>query len=235
MIAAGFLAAGAKVYIVSHEAEQLAEAERELSLVGACSAIKADLSQVEGCRSVAATLSRTEDHLDILVNNAGTQITAPIEAFSEEAWDAVVDLNLKGPFFLTQALLPLLRARANAEQPGKIINIASVNGLRVWQGDGYAYHASKAGLIHLTRKLAARLIADHICVTAIAPGVFPSALNVLAREQPELMAKSVPAGRVGRDEDIQGLAIYLASRAGDYQVGTTIPIDGGIIAAQTDR
>ena len=235
MIASGFIAAGARVYIASHQQGPLEATAEVMSLPDRpCVALVADLSTADGCRQLSGELAARETSLDILVNNAGTSNAAPLDSFSEEMWDSVLDLNLKGPFFLTQALLPLLRAAARPDRPAKVINIASVNGLRVWVGDGYAYHASKAGLIHLTRKMASRLVAEHICVTAIAPGAFPSVLNVMARDEPERLVRNIPAGRLGRDEDIQGLAVYLASEAGDYQVGTTIPLDGGLTAGRAD-
>ena len=165
------------------------------------------------------------------MNNAGAAWGAPFESFPEAGWDKVMDLNLKSPFILTQALHGALRAAASAQRPAKVINIASVDGMRPNPWDTYSYQASKAGLIHLTRRLAARLITDHIVVSAIAPGAFASDMNRAARDHGDIAAMAIPAGRIGRDEDMAGAAIYLASRAGDYVVGETLTVDGGLVNA----
>ncbi|MDP3491047.1 MAG: SDR family oxidoreductase, partial [Phenylobacterium sp.] len=156
---------------------------------------------------------------------------APFEEFPEHGWDKVMDLNLKSPFFLTQALHVALKKAGTHDQPAKVINIASIDGIRLNPQDTYSYHASKSGLIYLTRRLAARLIADNIVVTAIAPGAFASEMNRTARDHGEAVAKAIPARRIGRDEDMAGAAIYLASRAGNYVVGETIAVDGGVALA----
>jgi len=143
-----------------------------------------------------------------------------------------MDLNVKTPFFLTQALHGALKAAASCERPAKVINIASIDGIFVNPLETYSYHASKAGLIHLTRRMAAKLIADNIVVSAIAPGPFQSDMNTAARDHPELVAQRVPAKRIGTDEDMAGAAIYLASRAGDYVVGATLAVDGGVAYAR---
>jgi len=234
MIARGFLAQGARVYIAARKAAQCNEAAAELAKAGgACFAMPADLSTVEGVRALAAALTKREPKLDILVNNAGAAWLAEFDAFPEKGWDKVMDLNLKTPFFLTQALHPALKAAASRERPAKVINIASIDGIFVNPLETYSYHASKAGLIHLTRRMAATLIADQIVVSAIAPGPFPSEMNVDARDNADLVAQRVPAGRIGSDEDMAGAAIYLASRAGDYVVGATVTVDGGIAYART--
>jgi NAD(P)-dependent dehydrogenase (short-subunit alcohol dehydrogenase family) len=234
MIARGFLAQGARVYIAARKAAQCEAAAAELGKEGgACFAVPADLSTVEGVRALAAALTAREPKLDILVNNAGAAWLAEFDAFPEKGWDKVMDLNLKTPFFLTQALHGALKAAASRERPAKVINIASIDGIFVNPLETYSYHASKAGLIHLTRRLAATLIADHIVVSAIAPGPFPSDMNVDARDNADQLARRVPAQRVGTDEDMAGAAIYLASRAGDYVVGATVTVDGGIAHART--
>jgi NAD(P)-dependent dehydrogenase (short-subunit alcohol dehydrogenase family) len=189
---------------------------------------------VEGCRALAARLAEREPKLDILVNNAGAAWGATFEDFPESGWDKVLNLNLKSPFFLTQALHGTLKAAASAERPAKVINIASIDGIRLNPQETYSYHASKSGLIYLTRRLAARLISDHIVVSAIAPGAFASDMNRDARDHGEAVARRIPSRRIGTDEDMAAAAIYLASRAGDYVVGETIAVDGGVALAQAD-
>jgi NAD(P)-dependent dehydrogenase (short-subunit alcohol dehydrogenase family) len=190
-----------------------------------------DVSTVEGARALAAAYARHEDSLDILVNNAGAVWAAPFDEFSETGWDKVVDLNLKTPFFLTQALAGSLR-RAAAVRPAKVINIVSIDGISINPLETYSYAASKAGLIHLTRRMALQLIADNIVVSAIAPGAFASEMNKIARDHTDAVAARIPAKRIGRDDDMAGAAIYLASRAGDYVVGATLVVDGGVTHAR---
>jgi len=233
MIAAGFIGAGARVYVSSRKADACDKAAEELAADGGyCASLPQDVSTVEGCRALAAAFSEREPQLDILVNNAGAAWGAGFDDFPEHGWDKVLDLNLKSPFFLTQALTPALRAAARADRPAKVINVASIDGIRLGPAETYSYHASKAGLIYLTRRLAARLVGEHINVTAIAPGAFASEMNRAARDQEEAMAKLIPAGRIGTPEDMQGIAIYLASRAGDYAAGITVAVDGGAAHAQ---
>lgn len=232
MIAAGFLAQGAKVYISSRKADACDAAAEELSQGGGtCISLPQDVSSVAGCQALAKALEEQEDKLDILVNNAGAAWGAPFEEFPEHGWDKVMDLNLKSPFFLTQALHVALKKAGTHDQPAKVINIASIDGIRLNPQDTYSYHASKSGLIYLTRRLAARLIADNIVVSAIAPGAFASEMNRTARDHGDAVAKAIPARRIGRDEDMAGAAIYLASRAGNYVVGETIAVDGGVALA----
>jgi len=213
MIATGLLTQGARVYIAARKAEACEQTARELSPLGECIALPANLGSVEGARGLAQALAAREGALDILVNNAGAAWLAEFDQFPEAGWDKVVDLNLKGPFFLTQALIGLLRAGA-ARRPAKVINIASIDGVSVNPQETYSYAASKAGLIHLTRRMALRLIQDNIVVSAIAPGAFRSDMNTLARDHADEVARRIPAGRIGEDEDMAGAAIYLASRAG---------------------
>lgn len=232
MIAAGFLAQGARVYISARKAEACDRAAAELASLGPCVSLPADVSSVEGARALAAAYASREDSLDILVNNAGAAWGAPFDEFPENGWDKVVDLNLKTPFFLTQALAPQLRRAASAERPAKVINIASIDGISVNPMETYSYAASKAGIIHLTRRMALRLVKDNIVMSAIAPGAFASEMNRDARDHGDEVARRIPAGRIGRDEDMAGAAIYLASRAGDYVVGETLVVDGGVTHAR---
>ena len=234
MIAAGFLAQGAaKVYITARKAGPCEATAKELTAAygGACIAVPIDISTVAGCEKLAGEIIKLQPKLDILVNNAGAAWGADFDEFPENGWDKVMDLNVKALFFLTKALAKPLRAAASAERPAKVINIASIDGIFVNPNETYSYAASKAAVIHLTRRMATKLIKDHVNVTAIAPGAFKSDMNRAARDQADEVAKRVPAGRVGTDEDMAGVAIYLASRAGDYVVGTTIAVDGGVVYA----
>ncbi|MCE3290796.1 MAG: 3-oxoacyl-ACP reductase [Caulobacter sp.] len=224
MIAAGYIAAGAKVYISARKEVACRETAAELG----CTALPADVSTLEGMEALAAAYRQHETKLDILVNNAGAAWLAPFDEFPEKGWDKVMDLNVKTPFYLTKALAPELRAAASHEKPAKVINIASIDGIAVNPQETYPYAASKAGLIHLTRRMARTLIADNIVCSAIAPGAFASDMNIAARDQGEAVAARVPARRIGTDEDMAGAAIYLASRAGDYVVGATLTVDGGV-------
>ena len=230
MITEGFLAAGcARVYIT---ARKVAEVEATAAELGErCIAIPGDIGNMAGIEALAAALTAREERLDILVNNAGIAWGASFDSFPESGWDRVMDLNVKTPFFLTQKLHALLRAGASAEQPAKVIMIASVDGMKLNPWETYPYQASKAALIHLTRRMAARLAGEHIAVTAIAPGMFASKMNRAADHAPEKMAAQIPIGRVGHDEDMAAAAIYLASRAGDYVVGETLAVDGGYVNA----
>jgi NAD(P)-dependent dehydrogenase (short-subunit alcohol dehydrogenase family) len=231
MIAKGFLEAGAaKVYISSRKAPACIETAEELG--PQCIPLPMDVSTVEGCKALTAAYLAKEDKLDILLNNAGAAWGAPFDEFPESGWDKVMNLNLKSPFFLTQALHATLAATGTHERPAKVINIASIDGIRLNPQETYSYHASKAGLIYLTRRMAARLIEDNIVMSAIAPGAFASEMNRVARDQSVEVAKRIPSRRIGTDEDMQGVAIYLASRAGDYVVGETIAVDGGVALGQ---
>ncbi len=229
MIAAGFVAQGARVYVSSRKA---AACEETAAALGPnCIALPQDVATVDGCRALAAAVAEREERLDILVNNAGAAWGVAFEDFPEAGWDKVMDLNVKSPFFLTQALHGLLKAGASHGAPAKVINITSVDGLRLNPWETYSYHASKSALIYLTKRLAARLVRDGINVTSIAPGAFASEMNRAARDHGDAVAKSIPAKRIGLDEDMAGTAIYLASRAGDYVIGETIAVDGGLVNA----
>jgi len=231
MIATGFLSQGAKVYIASRKAADCEQSARELSALGACVALPADVSSMAGIQALVAAYAAHVAELDILVNNAGAAWGESFDSFPEQGSDKVVDLNLKSPFFLTQALLEPLRAAAR-RQPAKVINIASIDGISVNPLETYSYAASKAGLIHLTRRRALRLAPQRIVVSAIAPGAFASDMNRAARDHAEETAQRIPAGRIGCLEDIAGGAIYLASRAGDDVTGSTLVIDGGVTHAR---
>jgi NAD(P)-dependent dehydrogenase (short-subunit alcohol dehydrogenase family) len=226
MIAEGFLAQGAKVYISARKAAACDQTAKELSAFGPCVSLPGDVSTLEGAHALVAAYAKHEESLDILVNNAGAAWGAPYDEFPESGWDKVVDLNMKAPFFLTQALTPMLR-KAATDHLAKVIHIASIDGLSVNPWETYSYAASKAGLIHLTRRMALRLAPDRIAVSAIAPGAFASDMNKEARDHGDEVKGRIPAGRIGTPEDMAGAAIFLASRAGDYVMGSTLVVDGG--------
>ncbi|MGA0602762.1 SDR family oxidoreductase [Caulobacter sp. KR2-114] len=228
MIARGYVENGAKVYVSSRKAEVCDRVAEELSAYGTCISLPADLSKMDGIVALAAAIAEREPKLDILVNNAGATWGAPIDEYPEDGWDKTVDLNTKSIFFLTQKLLPQLRAAATWEHPARVINIASVNGIEPPGLETYAYSTSKAGCIMLTRHLAKRLAGDNILVNAIAPGPFQSHMMAatLARAG-DAIAKANPRGRIGTPEDIAGVAIFLASRASAYTTGAVVPCDGG--------
>ena len=237
MIAAGFLANGAKVYISSRKSAACDATAERLSETygGECVALPADLSQLAGVESLASRLAERESKLDILVNNAGAAWGAPIDEFPESGWDKVMDTNVKGVFFLTQKLLPLLRKAGAEGPPARVINIGSVDGLKSAIFDTFSYGASKAAVHHLTRFLATHLTKERILCNAIAPGPFPTwmlSTGVGFRGETEgvdwdRVGANNPSRRVGAPEDIAGLAIFLASRAGEYVVGEVIACDGG--------
>lgn len=229
MIAQGFLEHGcSRVYITARDVTQCDTTARKLSQYGECISLPGDVSSLDGVKKLAADIATREPRLDILVNNAGVEWIDDFDSFPESGWDEVVDLNMKTPFFLTQALAPQLRAAAKTGRLAKVINIASTDGIEVNMLEAYSYAASKAGLIHLTKRMAMRLIRDNICVSAIAPGEFASEMNKAARDHADEISQSIPAGRIGTAEDMAGAAIYLASRAGDYVVGSTLIVDGGV-------
>jgi len=231
MIAQGYLAAGARVYITARKAEACNQAASELSSLGHCISLPADVSTREGIEKLVAAYTAHEDRLDILVNNAGAAWGAPYAEFPENGWDKVVDLNMKTPFFLTQALTPLLKKSAT-QHLSKVINIASIDGISVNMWDTYSYAASKAGVIHLTKRMAMHLIKERIVMSAIAPGPFASEMNKAARDHADEVARSTPAGRIGKAEDMAAAAIYLACDAGDFVVGSTLVVDGGATYAR---
>ncbi|UUV32437.1 SDR family oxidoreductase [Amycolatopsis roodepoortensis] len=229
MIARGLLQAGARVVISSRNADTCAEAQRPLSEFGDVRAIPADLSRHDECRRLADLVSADSDHLDILVNNAGAMWREPLETFPDEAWDSVLDLNLKAPFWLVQALLPALRAAGTADDPARVINIGSIAAIHVAESPNYSYAGSKAALHQLTRVLARELGPHHVTVNAVAPGPFPSQMMAATLDTlGDTIAAKAPLRRLGRDDDMAGVAVFLASRAGSYLTGTVIPVDGGI-------
>lgn len=228
MIATGYVENGAKVYISSRKREVCDAIAERLSARGTCISLPYDLGTMAGIVGLAEALATREKKLDILVNNAGATWGAPLDEYPESGWDKVVDLNVKSVFFLTQKLLPALRAAATPETPARIVNIASINGIEPPVFESYAYSASKAACIMLTRHLAKRLASEHILVNAIAPGPFPSQMMAatLAALGEQIKAE-IPLKRIGRPEDIAGVAIFLASRASAYTTGAVIPCDGG--------
>jgi len=229
MIARAYVEAGARVYISSRKAEVCEQVAEELSRAGECVALPADLSSEEECRRLAAAVASRERQLHVLVNNAGATWGAPLREFPASAWDKLLDLNLKAPFFLTRALLPLLEAAATPDDPARVINVGSIDGLTVPTFPTYAYAASKAGLHHLTRVLARELGPSGITVNAVAPGPFESKMMAQTlRDFGEQIAAASPLGRIGRPDDMAGVALYLAGRAGAYVTGAVIPVDGGI-------
>ena len=234
MIARGFVEGGARVYISSRKAEVCDAVASELSKIGSCEAIPADLSKPEEAARLAAAIGAKEDHLDILVNNAGATWGAPIEDFDEAAWERVLSLNVKGVFHLTKELLPLLKAAGTPESPARVINIGSIDGIHVPILETYSYSASKAAVHQLTRHLARRL-APEITVNAIAPGPFESKMMAATLDAVgDQIAASAPLKRIGRPDDMAGTAIFLASRAGSYITGSIIAVDGGIATVGTN-
>ncbi|SES28268.1 NAD(P)-dependent dehydrogenase, short-chain alcohol dehydrogenase family [Lentzea xinjiangensis] len=229
MIARGLLQAGARVVISSRDADACAEAQRVLSEFGDVRAIPADLSRHDECRRLADLVAAGSDRLDVLVNNAGAMWREPLETFPDEAWDTVTDLNLKSPFWLVQALLPALRRAGTADDPARVINIGSIAAIHVADSPNYSYAASKAGLHQLTRVLARELGPQHVTVNAVAPGPSPSQMMASTLEAiGDRIAAKAPLRRLGRDDDMAGIAVFLASRAGAYLTGAVVPVDGGI-------
>lgn len=230
MIARGYVEAGAKVFVSSRKADACERAVAELDALapGAAEALPADLSTEEGCRGLAAALAERTDRLHVLVNNAGATWGAPLGEFDDAAWNRTLDLNVKGVFHTTKFCLPLLEAAAGPDDPARVINIGSIDGLHVPVLETYSYSASKAAVHQLTRHLARRL-APSITVNAVAPGPFESKMMAatLAAFGDEIAA-SAPMKRIGRPDDMAGVAIYLASRAASYVTGAVIPVDGGI-------
>ncbi len=231
MIARALVKRGARTYIVGRDAAQSRDIAAQLSGTVQCTGLVADLAEAQGPQQLAGQLAH-EEQLHILVNNAGANETGTIDTVSVEGWDTVLNVNLRAGFFLTQQLLPKLRAAATAADPARIINIGSIGGLHIPNWDAFPYGASKAAVHHMTRALAKRLGKDHITVNAIAPGPFPSRLtNTQSAAVKKSVETYIPLGRPGEPEDIEGLVVFLASRAGAYVNGTTIPLDGGYIAA----
>jgi 2-deoxy-D-gluconate 3-dehydrogenase len=240
MIAAGYLANSARVYITSRTADACdAAAERLIENYGGeCISIPGDVSVLTGIESIVAEVAKREDKLHILVNNAGTFWSDPIDEFPEEGWDKVMNTNAKATFFMMQKFLPLLRAAGTAEDPARVINIGSVDGLKNTRFENHSYGPSKAAIHHMTRQMSTKLVKDHVILNAIAPGPFPTSMLATGIGKGgdadgvdwERVGKNNPRGRVGTAEDIAGLALYLSSRAGAFTVGETITCDGGAVA-----
>ncbi len=229
MIARGLLDAGARVAISSRKADACEQARAELAPHGEVIALPVDVSTEAGCHELAAAVVAEFGSLQILVNNAGATWGEPLETFAESAWDKVLNLNLKSPFFLTRALLPALVQTATQDDPARVINIGSIDGLHVNPLPTYSYSSSKAALHHLTRVLARELGPRHVTVNAVAPGPFESKMMAATlRDFGDEIAASSPLGRIGRADDMAGVAVFLASRAGAYVTGAVIPVDGGI-------
>ena len=228
MIAEGFVEAGATVYISSRKASACEEVAAELSAKGTCIGIPADLSTEAECRRLAEEITQRAGKLDILVNNAGATWGTPLAEFDEAAFEKVLALNVKGVFHLTKFLVPLLEASGSLDDPARVINIGSIDGIQVPALETYSYSASKAAVHQLTRHLAKRL-APNITVNAIAPGPFPSKMMAATLESfGDQIVAGAPLKRIGRPEDMAGTAIFLSSRAGSYLTGAIIPVDGGI-------
>lgn len=229
MITQGLVANGAKTYITSRKADVIEKVAADLSNEGECIAIPADLSTEEGCRGLAAEIAKREEKLHILVNNAGNNWGAPFEEYPDAAFDRCFALNVKGVFHTTRGLLPLLKAAASDEDPARVINIGSIDGIQAPFLDTYAYSASKAAVLHMSRVLARKFAPFRVTVNAVAPGPFESKMmhETLQRFGDQIRAQS-PLGRIGRPEDMAGVVIYLASKAGAYLTGAVIPVDGGI-------
>jgi NAD(P)-dependent dehydrogenase (short-subunit alcohol dehydrogenase family) len=229
MIARGFVEAGARTYISSRKADVCDQVAAELSKSGECISVPADLSTEAGCRALADEISRREERLHILVNNAGANWGAPLMEYPDAAWDKVYSLNVKAVFHLTRFLLPLLEKAASDDDPARVINIGSIDGLQAPFLETYGYSASKAAVHHLTRVLAHKFAPQRITVNAIAPGPFESKMmHETLQRFGDVIRAQCPLGRIGRPEDMAGAAIYLASRAGAYLTGAVIPVDGGI-------
>jgi NAD(P)-dependent dehydrogenase (short-subunit alcohol dehydrogenase family) len=234
MIARGLLEAGAEVIVSARKADALAAATAELSKLGTVTGIPADVSTEAGVAALASGIQAKHDTVDVLVNNAGATWGGAVDDFPLAAWDKVLSTNVQGVFALTQALLPQLRNGATASDPARVINIGSVDGLRVPMMENYSYSASKAAVHMLTRHLAKRLASEHVTVNAIAPGPFESKMTSFMLSDPQGRAaveSTVPLGRIGREDDIIGATLFLASRAGSYLTGAIIPLDGGIVGA----
>lgn len=229
MIAEGYVNFGAKVYIVARREDALKKKQQDLAKIGPCEYIVADISSVAGIKELAKAFGEREQSLDILVNNAGISDGGKkIEDITEETWDAIQDLNLKTIFFMIQAFLPFLRVGASPETPRNVINIASIDGCgKINSYYNYAYGVTKAGVIQLGRHLGDSLAWEGIHINTISPGDFPSDLNTTARDYTAEMKKVNPGKRIGEKDNIAGAAIFLASRAGNFNVGSNIVVDGG--------
>lgn len=231
MIAEGLVTNGVRTYITARKAEACDATAARLSEVGECISLPADMSTAEGIAAFVGAFTEREDKLHILVNNAGAAWGAPLGEFPEVGFDKVLDINVKAPYMLTQALLDPLTAAATQEDPGRVIMTGSVDGIRVPVGDNFSYSASKAGIHMLARHMAKFMIDRNITVNCIAPGPFESKMMAYMLEDEKIrdsIERSNPRGRIGSPEDVAGTVIWLSSRAGAYINGVTVPVDGGI-------
>ncbi len=237
MIARGFAASGADVTVTSRKSDAVEDAVEDLTRIaagvsgpisgGKVGGTTSDLSSEQGCRGFADWFAADHDHLDVLVNCAGATWGVPLEQHDEASWNRVLDLNVQGVFHTTKFLLPLLRAAGTSEDPARIMNIGSINGLEPPIMETYSYSASKAAVHQLTRHLAGQL-APEITVNAVAPGAFPSKMMRATLEAfGDEIADTTPLKRVGRPDDMAGVAMFLASRGGAFLTGAVIPVDGG--------
>lgn len=233
MIAEGYVANGVRTYISARKAEACDATAARLAETGECISIPADLSTAEGIQVLVDEIGQREQRLDILVNNAGATWGEPIESFPELGWDKIMDINVKSPFFLTQALLPLLEKSATDDDPARVIMVGSIDGLNVNRLPTFSYGPSKAAVHHLARTLASHLADRHITVNAIAPGLFPSKMTAhIMKKIGRKIVKGTPLKRAGKPEDMAGIAIYLASPASSFVTGVVIPVDGGLTGAK---
>ncbi len=233
MIAEGYVANGVRTYISSRKAEACDATAARLAKIGECVSVPADLSTADGIVALVDEIRRHENRLDILVNNAGATWGEPIESFPEHGWDKIMDINVKSPFFLTQALLPLLEKAGSADDPARIIMVGSIDGLNVNRLPTFSYGPSKAAVHHLARTLASHLADRHITANAIAPGLFPSKMTAqVMKKMGRKIVKGTPLKRAGKPEDMAGVAIYLASPAASFVTGVVIPVDGGLTGAK---
>ncbi len=229
MIAQAYVENGMRVYIASRKKEACDATAEELSEFGFCKSVPADVTSAEGRGALVSTITEQEESLDVLVNNAGASWGASFESYPEKGYDKVVDVNLKAPFFLTQQFIPLLARNSSTLNPSRVINVGSIDGLRVAGTANFAYGPSKAAIHHLTKNLAVVLGGKGITVNAVAPGPFESKMTEeLLKHFEDHINKSCPLGRIGAPEDMAGVALYLASAASAYVNGAVIPVDGGI-------
>jgi len=231
MIAAGLVRAGCRVYITARKKEACDATAAQLSAFGECVSVPLDLAAPGAADELVRVVGEREDRLHILVNNAGATWGAALAEYPLSAFDKLWSINVKALFELTVSCLPLLRAAASPQDPARVINIGSIDGLGVPAMESYAYSTTKAGVHMLTRHLASTLAPESITVNAIAPGPFDSKMMAFALDDPQTraaIAASVPLSRIGEPDDMAGAAIFLASRAGRYLTGAVIPVDGGL-------
>jgi gluconate 5-dehydrogenase len=231
MIARGLLQAGARVYISSRKEHACDEAVAELDQFGEVKAIPADVSSEAECIRLAGEIKTLEPKLHILVNNAGATWGAAAEDHPLEAWDKVMNLNVRSIFLMSQAIG---KHSMIPRRQGKIINVASIAGLAGNSADMamVAYNTSKAAVVNFTRTLAGEWGKYNINVNALAPGMFPSKMTkgTIARIGEKELAGHAPLLRIGDDDDLKGATLLFASQAGKHITGQVLPIDGGVSA-----